>query len=209
MSSYNPNIPQPNDILADSQGDLLQNFQSLDTYFGINHVQFSVTPNTGKHTYVEMINKTDPVGAALQGTFFTKNSGTSSDVYYKPDAGANVYQITAVKDANFSTFGNQVAYGSPPVGFTQEGGWTFLPGNVLLQWGYYGNSPANLGSSGTIAFPVAFTGVPFSVQVSLYRNSGNQSITISSATPPTNANFSFLTSSSGSEAVFWYAIGRR
>lgn len=50
---YNPNIPQPTDILSDSQGDLLGNFQALDTSFGIDHYKFSdLTANNGFHNKV-------------------------------------------------------------------------------------------------------------------------------------------------------------
>lgn len=51
--SYNPNIPQPNDELSDSQPDILNNFGSSNTSFGIDHYPFSdLTVNNGKHNKV-------------------------------------------------------------------------------------------------------------------------------------------------------------
>ena len=51
--SFNPNIPQPGDLLSDSQGDLLQNMLALDTSFGIDHYTFSnLTVNNGAHRQV-------------------------------------------------------------------------------------------------------------------------------------------------------------
>jgi hypothetical protein len=51
--SFNPNVPQPNDDLSDSQGDLLLNFQTANTSFGRDHFAFSdLTANNGKHNQV-------------------------------------------------------------------------------------------------------------------------------------------------------------
>lgn len=50
---FKPGIPQPNDLLSDSQGDLLGNMQQLDTSFGIDHYKFSdTTANLGFHNQV-------------------------------------------------------------------------------------------------------------------------------------------------------------
>lgn len=79
--AYDPNIPQPNDDLDDSQGDLLANFQQLDTSFGIDHYAYSNgTVNNGKHNtvttplvipnpappYVHPTTTTDPKFYAMQ-----------------------------------------------------------------------------------------------------------------------------------------------
>lgn len=51
--AFNPNIPQANDLLSDSQGDILVNFQTSNTSFGIDHYAFSnLTANNGKHNKV-------------------------------------------------------------------------------------------------------------------------------------------------------------
>ncbi len=51
--SFNPNIPQPSDELSDSQGDILTNFSTSNTSFGIDHYPFAdLTANNGKHKWV-------------------------------------------------------------------------------------------------------------------------------------------------------------
>lgn len=53
MSTYLPSIPQPNDNLDFSQGQLLGNFQALDTVYGIDHYEFSNgTANSGFHDQI-------------------------------------------------------------------------------------------------------------------------------------------------------------
>lgn len=51
--TFNPNIPQPGDELSDSQGDILTNFSTSNSSFGIDHYAFAdLTANNGKHKYV-------------------------------------------------------------------------------------------------------------------------------------------------------------
>lgn len=57
--AYNQNIPNASDFLSDSQGQLKENFQQLQTQFSKNHVPLSPnSSNNGRHTFVEMRNVT-------------------------------------------------------------------------------------------------------------------------------------------------------
>lgn len=50
---FNPSIPQANQLLSNSQGDLLANMTALDTVYGIDHYKFSDgTTNSGFHNTV-------------------------------------------------------------------------------------------------------------------------------------------------------------
>ena len=49
--AYQNNIPQPTQRLKDSQGDLLANFQALQTFLEVNHVTFG-SGDEGKHKWV-------------------------------------------------------------------------------------------------------------------------------------------------------------
>lgn len=53
MSSFNPNIPNPGDLLSDSQPVLKTNNQALNNIFGIDHYPFAdVSLNQGFHNQV-------------------------------------------------------------------------------------------------------------------------------------------------------------
>lgn len=69
---FNPNIPQPSDLLSDSQGDLLGNMSQLDTSFGVDHFAFSnLTSNNGFHQKVTLPgNLAAPAPAANYGDIF-------------------------------------------------------------------------------------------------------------------------------------------
>ncbi|MGD2065707.1 MAG: hypothetical protein PVI43_00875 [Candidatus Bathyarchaeota archaeon] len=49
--TYDPNIPEGSDILAESQQDLLNNASDADTDFSVDHVALSATSNNGKHKF--------------------------------------------------------------------------------------------------------------------------------------------------------------
>lgn len=206
MTMYQPNIPTGLVNLDEDYLNILHNFQQLNTTYGVNHVAFADVPGNGKHTFVEMKDNTMiPAGlAADEGTLYTKTNTGVTDLFYTPDISTNEYQLTRTISASFTRFGTNLSYGSPPVTFTQTGGWTFLPGGLLMQYGFYGKTGA-LGTSGTIQFPVAFTSGVFSITNSLKRtSSGNQSVTIN--TVGLNS-FTFLSSSSASDGIYWQAIG--
>jgi len=71
---FNESIPQPNDLLSDSQGDLLNNNGFLNASFGVDHYAFNdATSNNGKHQVIQMpvqsaipVTTTDPVAFSFQ-----------------------------------------------------------------------------------------------------------------------------------------------
>lgn len=212
--TFLPNIPQAPDFLSNSQLDLLNNNQALDGIFSKNHYAYSLgTSDQGKHKFIEMpLLAVIPTIAASEGGLYTKTAisvtpSTETDLFYTPDASTNEYQMTRTVTAKFANFGTNLAYGTPPAGFTQTGGWTFLPGGLLMQYGFYGKTGAT-NTVGTVQFPVTFTSAPLSVQLTLYRGSAGQDVVLDSAAPPTTTTFNFKSSSSSADGVFWMAIGK-
>lgn len=197
--AYKNNIPQPSDNLSVSQNDILNNFAQLDTTMGVNHFNFSdVSGNTGKHTFVEMVKSGGvPTIVANEGAIYTKTSSSITNAFYTADAGGKEYQLTKAIDANFSTFGNSTG--------TQNSGWTFLPGGLLLQ---YGNNTAVSSSSGTtITYPIAFTTAVFSVQGTVVTNDSS-TIRFSLLNTAGLINFTTTqTSTSHFTNLYWIAIG--
>ena len=100
--TYNPNIPQPKDIIADSQGDLLINFTQLNSIFGTNgdHVAFNASTNRGKHnktTFVSQGNDptTDaPATRENEVALFSLEQGTDTELYLREQNNGTVNQVT-------------------------------------------------------------------------------------------------------------------
>jgi hypothetical protein len=120
MCPWNQNIPQPTDQISDSQNDLLNNFQSINTLINVNHVTFD-DPNQGKHFFVEMpqqaaasVTAAGEVG--LQCLASAYGAGAPTLVYLPQSAGTPIEMTSA----NIATQG-----------------WSFLPSGVLVKWGNF------------------------------------------------------------------------
>lgn len=101
---FNPNIPAGPDILSTSQGDLLGNFQDINTQFGVNHVTFSPNvANSGKHNLVSLVEQpNDPESIANEYLLFSaEDVSGDTEIYARPPSNANSYQIT--KDGSLFT----------------------------------------------------------------------------------------------------------
>lgn len=58
---YNDNIPQPQDPLSVSQGDILENFKQLNIIYGTDHIAYDSPVDVGKHKTVTYVTQeTEP-----------------------------------------------------------------------------------------------------------------------------------------------------
>lgn len=95
--TYDPNIPNANDIISASQAQLKTNFGQADLIFDINHITFdgSPGPDRGKHRKVEFIRQVgNPGSSATQLVLYEKLSGASSELFFQRDNVATVTQLT-------------------------------------------------------------------------------------------------------------------
>lgn len=199
--TFNPNIPLPTDFISDSQADIRNNFTSINATFSRNHIPFSTVTNNGKHTFIEMpVISTIPTPVpgliSGEGTIYTKTISAVSEIFYTPDSSGNQYQLTTTIPAAFAKFATNTAYST---GLT--GGWTFLPGGLLLQYG----KNTGAGAVGTIVFPIAFSDVPYSLTLTSTRNAAS-SVGINAVTA---SQFTYITSSASVTSVNFIAIGPR
>lgn len=169
MSSFNPNIPNAGDLLSDSQPELKTNNQALDNVFFINHYKFSdTTGNKGKHRWVEMpslgVNVPPNPLVGIEGTIYTNRvtrlAVPETQMFYISEANGQRYQLTQSISAQYGQFGTNTAL--PAGGAAGTGGWTFLPGGLILQYGKAAG--ASLGTI-TVKFPIPFSAVPFVVNL--------------------------------------------
>ncbi len=115
--AYNQNIPQPTDIPAQSQPQLLANFQGIDTLINVNHVDFDL-PDQGKHKWVSMPNQgSDPSTLATEVAIYGSTSPATTDI-----------ELTFRRPSD-----GQVIFMTENSGTTN--GWTMLPSGILMKWG--------------------------------------------------------------------------
>jgi len=158
MTTYTPNIPQPGDIPAQSQDQILQNFQSIDdgtNGFARNHV--SLTNGTvgqrGKHNFLELVNlgaaPSPPSGLAGQENTYYANAVTSTgdggysqtETFFIRGTSSKRIQMTAGKNADVP---------ATVISASTNTFVTFLPGGLLFQGGFI----SGFNSGSTITWPV-------------------------------------------------------
>lgn len=97
MTSYTPNIPQPGDDPSDSQDQILQNFQTLNTVYGSNGDHYpwtNTTPTEGfRHAKVTLpgLPTANPPGNAVptpavnDGVMFAITTNSITRPYWRRD----------------------------------------------------------------------------------------------------------------------------
>ena len=216
MSSYQPGIPTGLVNLDVDYQNIQNNFQQLDTTFGIGHTLFSNnTAQNGYHRNIQMIpNSTTasnppnnqpviaPAAIPGYGQLFSAeiNDGINIDTaLYFLSGGNRLTELTR----NFS-----------PSAISN--GYTFLPGGIIIQWGI-NNTAVPSGSNTTftqnfnIPFPNNCFFVDGSPLVSKATGLPDSQLSInirkSSLTDLSSFDYQPYTNSSKYIGFLWFAIG--
>ncbi len=219
---FNEKIPAAADNPSANQNDMLINNQSAKKIIDEDHIGYDQNLG-GLHRQVRMPVRSATPGVppgtippgliANEGTLYTKISlapGSETNLFYTPDTSGKEYQLTRTNTAGSTLFGNNVAnYGGVVAGTIYGGGWTFLPGNILLQYGSISGSGgvSTLPTTATIPFPIPFSFGILSINFELRRNNpANAGTCVSITIPPTTTNFTY-NAENGADALYWIAIG--
>ena len=170
--TYNPSVPQPTDIPAQSQADFLTNFTQLNTIFDVDHVPFNdaSAANRGKHdksTYIEQ--GADPVTATNEISLYTKDVAASTRLFMRQENAGSVLPLSGADPYN-SVTANKVEVSTFLPGFAGTTTPMILKSGRLRQAGLSSGTWA----LGTINFVSAFPTACVSVVITPER--GNNSI---------------------------------
>lgn len=96
---FTANIPQPGDLISDSQSQLLDNNQTLSTVFNVNHTDFNAA-DPGKHKFVSMPEQvSSPATLANEMALYTKESSISgvaqSELFWRRESSGSEIPMTA------------------------------------------------------------------------------------------------------------------
>ena len=148
--TYSPAIPQANQLISQSQADLLANFSVADAVMGVNHVNFdnslpliamlgylTAPADEGKHTIVHLKRVdavlpsigTDPTTVANEGAIYAKippvGIGATTELYYRHPSNGIISQLTGLyvqTAANGGTAGG-------------NNNWINTPWGIRIIWG--------------------------------------------------------------------------
>jgi hypothetical protein len=151
MSSYQPNIPTGTTPLSIDYVNIQNNFQQLDTSFGVDHLPFSnQTAQNGYHQSVHLnpVSTTTtnppnnqpvtrPIATPGIGQIFSSeiNDGLNTDqAFFCLSGGNRLFQLT-----------RNISPKATPNGFG------FLVGGIIMQWGIV-SIPNSGSATGTVTF---------------------------------------------------------
>ncbi len=228
-SSYQPNIPTGLIFLDQDYANIQQNFQFLDTYFGVDHTPFSIgtlTNPNGYHKSIHMI----PVST-------TATNSPNNQPVIRPTATPGFGQIFSAQINDginidealyFLTGGNrliQLTRNITPktTNNSNNNGYTYLAGGILFQWGlvngtHGGDNHFNGGDTADVTFAtnnIVFPSKCFAIWTQLYYTDLNNPSSGASEMVNINNNFSptkftyFISAASGNSLTSfrWMAIG--
>lgn len=207
--TYTNSIPIAGESLGSTRDRIRGNFEEIATVEAINHIAFNAV-GKGKHKYLQMPEVTAsgagvPVTLANEGGVYVDvgPNPAQANLFFRGESNGFNYQLTRAIAASTALFGiNTNNYNG--VGVTFTGGWTFLPGGLLLQYGLVTSLPPN--GIKTVTFPVAYTSACFSVSLNPVTSGLPNNQCILNANP-TTTNFVINNNSSTFTRAFWMAVG--
>lgn len=200
---YNNAIPQPTDRIKSSQNDLLQNFQSIYTLVGIDHVNFDdVSGNQGKHNTVSMPNYApsgSPAASADIIKLFAKAVSGVTQMFILPETAD-----TLPAERNIT--------GRTTVGSRGE---FILPCGVKVKWGQSTSAGTGLANINYTGLGLTDFTSTFAIYTTIYTNAGttssaeNYSVRVYSSQLTNFDAITYLSSSNtvGASPFAWLALG--
>ena len=114
--AYLPDIPQAQDDPSQSQGQLLANFQELNTFLSVNHLDLNAA-GQGKHKFMQMPEQSSaPTTAADEGALYTKVVSGLTQLFFRTESDGAENQITGAFTASST-------------------GSVTIAGGITLKWG--------------------------------------------------------------------------
>jgi hypothetical protein len=204
--TYTTDLPLSGESLGSTRDRIRANFQEIASVNAVNHVAFN-SVGEGKHKFLQMPEQAAaPATLVNEGGVYTKvgTNPAETNLFFRGENSGFEYQITKSFSAQTGRFANNSNYQVGPPSL--NGGWTFLPGGLMLQYGM--TNAASGSSTRTVTFPVQFPNAVFSINVTGLRASsspGNTDAWV--ATGYTTTSFDIFNNGSHSFQFFWWAIG--
>lgn len=189
---YNSNVPQANNKLRNSQLDLLNNFQAINTGFNFNHIDLNLA-DAGKHKWLTMPRQTLPQPAP---------GLTELLIYVGPST------LTTTSELYIKRITDGVNTGVPMTarGSTGNHYWSYLPSGAICKWGSFSFSGVSFQTINMVgpAFTAAGANPSYGLTVS-----GNTNVTVASyITKLTGTNsFQFFSNYATASQYSYVAIG--
>lgn len=185
-------IPASGQSLGFTKQKIQDNFTNYFNVMSINHV----APNAsgeGKHKFVQMPQQVAaPSTAVNEIALYSKDSTIGTALFFRQESNGTEVQLT----------------GLDPIIATE--GCSFLPGGLLIQWGSIASTSTH---PNEVTFPVAFSTVIYSIQVTPFKTVAGGSVpfsvyyTLSAMSPLAKFNINTIQTVTTTIGFNWIAIG--
>ncbi len=210
---YNNNVPNPPDDPGDDVGDMNQNTKSIQNLIITDHIDFN-TAGSGAHnrSQYKVINRAanlpplNLIGSGYATMYSNTNGSIQEELFFTRGGSAVAIQLT--------TGGS----GGPAI--SGDRGWTFLAGNLVMNFGKADFSAGTITATkatGTVSFLNPYGTSAYSIVLTpLGPNNAPVSTTTLGVTSSTTTTFSYVFTYSNAAAplvanfpsFYWQAIGR-
>lgn len=202
IPTFTQGYPPDGSSLGNTKSTMRDNLDGEFLVVGVDHqTQNTIFPGAaGSHTKCSLKNTTSSTTPTLPPGIF----GAGYETLYSQPAGAS--PLGPLGDLFYSRGGNPgIQITGPGTPTKTANGYTFLAGGILIQWGIK-NAP---GSGGTVTYPTPFNNAVFTLQFNYDRavTSNAISFAINSAGPNDGTQFTYYSTTTGSNNLYWLAIG--
>lgn len=178
MPAYTPGVPQPQQTISFTQPLIYNNFQQIQTWTNVDHVQISgAGGNEGKHAKVSLIQQSYVAGGGFTPAINPATGIGTLGIYAAQNTTNNgpsrMWAVIPIKTANPSTwatlnvpFTESQLLNNP--GINGQAGYTYLPSGILIQYSSFTQGIPDNGSispAANIVFPIPFPNKVFSVML--------------------------------------------
>lgn len=126
--SYSTSIPNASDPRAQSQSQLLANFQALNSVWAVNHSNLTGDAPQGRHDVLTIRSQTvDPTTSASQVALYNKVVSSIPELFFRPKSNGTPIQLTYPSQS--ATSGTQ-QYSFVAGPFVINGGFILNPSGI-------------------------------------------------------------------------------
>lgn len=200
IPGFTQGYPPDGSSLGETKATIRDNLDGSFLVFSVDHQDQNET-GAGSHAKVSLKNTTGTITPTLPPGIF----GAGYETLYSQPAGSPPLGPTG--DLFMSRGGGAgIRLTGPGVPTASQNGYTFLPGGILLQWGFVAVTSS---STVTVNFSPNFPNNCFNVQLTRTRASSNPGDTNSTwvITTPSTSSFQIKNNDGHSWGYYWLAIG--
>ncbi len=202
---YVQGFPQDGSSLGNTRVQIRNNLDGTFLTLAVDHEDNNGNPGSGTPGYHKVIHfqdqgtSTPATVAGVTQEYTNTDSHTIQQIKLK-STGGNVYQQTTMLDAYISRFGDDLS--------VNLAGWTYLPGGLIMNYGYTTNAPTGL----VVDFPTLglpnFSNANYIVDVTpIERNLSGKTLFAVSNAALTVSSFT-INAQTNTINFYWKAVGK-